>query len=206
MSQIKIPLSSARDASARSNTYRLLARLWQRELDAKLLEVLQDPSLSESFLAAGGVLPTNDADTVEQLAIDFCQLFVGPKNHLPPYQSVWESGQLDGEATVSMRQFCEVVHFEPADPASGMLLDHLGVQLDVMAHILQLVAESEGESLEHLLDIGRCYAVRHLLWPGELLTASASRATTDFYRCLPTLTRQFLELETVGLSEFSPPE
>ena len=87
-----------------------------------------------------------------------------------------------------------------------MLLDHLGVQLDVMAHILQLVAESEGESLEHLLDIGRCYAVRHLLWPGELLTASASRATTDFYRCLPTLTRQFLELETVGLSEFSPPE
>lgn len=195
MSEVTSSLMLTEQAAARSNIYRLLARLWQREVNTDLLRVLRTPALSEAFVAVGGVLPDDDSATIEQLAIDYCQLFVGPTNHLPPFQSVWEIGQLDGTRTVSMQQFCEIVGYDTNQLPSGMLLDHLGVQLDVMAHILQLVSECEHDHLEDLLELGRCYFFEHLLWTTDLLAAAEAQAATEFYRSLAMLTHQFLDSE-----------
>ena len=80
------------ESAARSGLYRLLGRLWLREMDQDALRELGRPPLCDSFVNAGGVLPTNDdLEMIEQLAVDYCQLFVGPAGHLPPVQSVWQT-------------------------------------------------------------------------------------------------------------------
>ena len=55
-------LNSTAETTARSATYRLLARLWLREVEAQLLRELQSPPLRDSFLEAG------DSPGTQQLA------------------------------------------------------------------------------------------------------------------------------------------
>ena len=103
---IQFLTSSAEEAAQRSAIYSLLARLWLREVDQQLAEQLNAPPLRDLFVEAGGVLPSGiGGGALEQLAADYCQLLVGPKNHLPPYQSVWQSGQFCGTPTESMARY-----------------------------------------------------------------------------------------------------
>ncbi len=188
----------ASQAVARSGTYRLLARLWLREVDRDLVRELRAPPLSHSFVEAGGVLPIGDDDlAIEQLAIDYCRLFVGPTDHLPPYQSVWQNGQFQGTTIASMETFIDVVGYDVDTLPSGIMRDHLGVQLDVMGHILSQFSTRESEPDLHDLrsDLALKFFTAHLRWANELLDAAAQRATSDFYRSTVTLTRGFLDLE-----------
>lgn len=87
---------------------------------------------------------------VEQLAIDYCQLFIGPADHLPPFQSVWQSGQFHGSTTASMREFVDPVGYEAT---AGIMLDHPGVQLGIMGHVLGQVPswQSDADRLHQVL-------------------------------------------------------
>ncbi len=186
------------DAAARSGTYRLLARLWLREVNRDFLRLLLTPPLRDSFIAVGGILPAADDDaTIEQLAIDYCQLLVGPANHLPPYQSVWQSGQFQGATTHSMQRFIDVTGYDTGALTSGIMLDHLGVQLDVMGHIVSQISTwpDTPESLTHALDVARSFFTTHLMWPNDLLNVAAQQATTGFYRSTILLTRDYLMSE-----------
>lgn len=190
--------TSSEETAARGCTYHLLARLWLREVDRSLLRELGSPSLRDSFLGAGGSLPVcDDIRTIEELEIDFCRLFVGPKNHLPPFQSVWQSGQFQSATTASMRSFIELVGYPIDRLPSGMMADHFGVQLDVMGHILQQFStwRSDPDGLEQVLELANAFFTGHLLWAAELLSATLGRAATEFYRSSALLTRDFLNSE-----------
>jgi TorA maturation chaperone TorD len=192
-------ISTSEDATARSGMYRLLARLWLGEADRGLVKELRTPPLREAFSQAGGILPPDDqGHTVEQLAIEYCRLFVGPMDHLPPYQSVWQSGQFHDAATASMEEFIEIVGYDTNALPRGMMFDHLGLQLDVMGHILdkRSVAPCDTELLRIILEIEQSFFASHLLWPAELLEAAARIATTGFYRSVIKMTRDFLNAET----------
>jgi len=181
------------DTTSRSGMYKILARLWLTEIDDKLWQELHTPSLSTSFTEAGGILfVENAAQSIEELAIDYCQLFIGPKNHLPPYQSVWQNGQLQGESTVSMREYIEVVGYETNLLPSGTMLDHLGVQLDVMSCILERIPLCHSEETEVVQGVAESFFARHLLWPGELFKNAMSCAHTEFYLSVIGMTRDFL--------------
>jgi len=198
MSRFAIATMSPEDASARSGVYRLLSRLWICELDLEWVQKLRAPPLCDSFSAAGGNLPTcDDEPTVEELAIDYCRLFIGPSGHLPPYQSVWQTGQFEGTAVASMQTFIDLVGYNREALPTGLSLDHLGVQLDLMSHILGHVAnwQSGANQLEQVLELAGSFFASHLRWPAELFQAATDRAKTDFYRSTITLTRQFLESE-----------
>lgn len=187
---------SAADNAARSGTYRLLARIWLREADQELIRELCAPPLCHSYEAAGGVLPAGDAATTcEQLAIDYCRLFIGPAEHLPPFQSVWQSGQFQGAATESMKSFVDVVGYDTDLLPAGMMLDHLGVQLDVMGHILNQISfwRTAPEGFDEVLQLARTFFARHLTWPADLLETAAIRARSDFYRSVVTMTGEFLD-------------
>ena len=189
---------SSDEAAALSGTYRLLARLWLREVDVAFLRELRSPPLCDSFAEVGGIVPAGDDDrTIEQLAIDHCRLFVGPTDHLPPYQSVWQSGQFQSTAAVSIKKFIEVVGYDTNALPSGMMLDHLGVQLDVMGHILGQFSAWQAVPNNHklLTELVHTFSTAHLLWTTELLEAASRRATTDFYRSVIMLTRAFLTAE-----------
>jgi len=192
---------SPETAAAQSGTYRLLARLWLREVDRDLLRELRSQPLSDAYLRAGGALPASDDDlALEELAIDYCRLFVGPRDHLPPYQSVWQSGQFQGASAASMKSFIEIVGYDLDQLPDGIMLDHLGVQLDVMAHILAQIStwQSDAAGFGQLLELADFFLTRHLRWPTELLQAARRRAATDFYRSAIMLTGNFLGPEMLG--------
>ena len=175
--------------------YRMLGRLWSREVDDSLLRALLSHPIRDSLVAAGLMLPASCTDVVrEELAVEYCRLFVGPSGHLPLFQSVWQSGRYNGPAVRSMEQFIEMMHYEPADYAAGLMVDHLGVQLDVAGHLLSQLASSEQalETVASTREIFSCYLSSHLLWSIDLLESAAHRATSGFYRSAVQLTRNFL--------------
>ena len=166
------------DLVALSGVYRLLGRLWLREVDQPLLNELASPPFASEF-------STNGAnESLQDLSIDYCQLFIGPKDHLPPYQSVWQTGQFQSSTVVSMTDFVEVVGYQPPDDA---MFDHLGIQLDVMAHICSTSTATE------TTEIFEAFFMRHLTWPTEFLQKAQTRAQTDFYRSVIRLTGEFLQ-------------
>ena len=134
---------------------------------------------------------------IEQLEVDYCQIFVGPKNHLPPFQSVWQTGQLSGKPIDSMRQLVDISGYDIDNSPTGTMLDHLGLQLDVMGHILAQLAMSSPES-DRWTDISRLanhFFATHLQWPKKLVATASTRATTDFYRSAILMTGGFLNSE-----------
>ena len=196
-SNTKLP-GAFEGASARSNTYNLIARHWLLEVDQDLLQRLLAPPLHGPFVQAGGILPSDACEqTVEQLAMEFCRLFIGPAGHLPPYQSVWETGQLQGTTIASMQRFINIAGYDCESMPGRAMLDHFGVQLAVMGHILEQVAHGQFDSaaIEAIQEFANSYLARHLRWPVELLIAASNQAKTDFYRSMIVITSEFLECE-----------
>lgn len=171
--------------------FRLLARIWSREIDQEFLDQLSADPLREAFLNVGGILPN---ESVDDLAIEYCLLFIGPAEHLPPYQSVWQTGQFQGETTTSMEQFVDVIGYDTSN-LDGMMLDHLGVQLDVMNWLEQNQAETplDSEKAVAIKQIHDEFFARHLAWPTKLIDAATEKTTSDFYRSVFQITRSFLE-------------
>ena len=198
MGQFSSTESTPDEIAALAGVYSLLARFWLREVDASLLEELHSPPLFDCFTQAGGILQVqDDAKTIEELAIDYCQLFVGPAGHLPPIQSVWQNGQLQGRAAASMKQWTEVIGYEIEVGAQATMLDHLGVQLDVMGRILRQSPVTRGKADRTSLpsQIAQTFFRQHLIWPARLLDVAIDRAQSKFYRSIIRMTRDFLESE-----------
>lgn len=199
MSQSTPAIVSSEEAVARRGMYGLLARLWLREVDRTFLQQLMDAPLRNAFTTAGGILPAGDDDTtIEQLAIDFCQLFVGPSGHHAPFQSVRQSGQFQNTATKSMSEYVEIVGFESGDLPVGVMLDHLGIQLVVMGRIVGEISISpeQGGDLDALSELARGFFSSHLRWPLQMLESACRQADTNFYRSVVAMTNEFLTSES----------
>ena len=168
--------------------YDLLAHFWLAEVTPEQLEVLNTPELKAALEELGASIPpAHSAEVVEQLAVDYCQLFIGPTGQLVPVQSVWESGQLQAEISDSCREFYKMLpEFEPQNP----LPDHLGNQLDFMACLFGRMAEAQ--DLEAASQLGAMFLEDHLDWVEPLTHAVQEKAETDFYRGVGRLTAEFL--------------
>ncbi len=170
----------------RAAIYRLLSAMWSDPPsadDLRAFALVQDESRPWAALREAVV-----GATADDLAVQFTQLFVGPKNHLPPLQSVWLEQQLEGESAASTRRYGEVLGIDNAS-------DHLGSQLQMMAIILD--AETPDPAIQS--ELAMCFFRDHLSWPAILLDAVAQRGDA-FYQSVSRLTRDFLESEAVILT------
>ena len=168
--------------------YELLSCLWLEELNAERLKALGSSELRQAIESLGGSVPAEaNAEMVETLAIDYCQLFIGPKDQLAPIQSVYKSGQFQSPTAASCNRFYEMVS---GYELKSTFPDHLGVQLGFMSFVLNQAAHSE--SREAYLEIGTQFNDKHLGWTADYLNAVEEKATTDFYRGLAIITRVFL--------------
>ncbi len=77
------------------------------------------------------------------------------------------------------------------------MLDHLGVQLDVMGHILGSVNDLDERSIPTIPaeEVARTFFVKHLSWPTPLIKAAKEQAESHFYRSMIQLTEDFLGSE-----------
>ena len=181
--------------SALAGFYHLLERLWLSEVDGPLLQELQQGSLES--LADELSIPISDAPqevTLENLAVAYCQLLIGPANHVPPYQSVWTKGQFQSAATTSMQAYLEVVGEEPGDSS---MIDHLGIQLRVMRHIISALALCDGDTQRYveLHAMATQFFHDHLTWPTKFLETAQQATASSFYQGLARVTTDFLEQE-----------
>ncbi len=171
-----------------SDLYALLSRLWLREVDQPLLNRMLDSQIAETLSVTQS---SCDDDSIEALAVEYCRLFIGPKNHLPPFQSVWQTGQLQSEVTDSVRSFAEAVGI--AETPNQEMPDHLGRQLEVMSQITKQLGNFESDEMKELATE---YFRRHLTWPKKLLAAAERQSKSDFYRAMIGLTSEVLSSET----------
>lgn len=135
------------------------------------------------------------SESLEQLAAEYCALFIGPKNALLPMQSVWQKTQLDSQSASSVEKFAELVGYVIPAPA---LWDHLGVQLDLMSHlVLATRSQKKRDDKDNVAEeVAAAFFERHLNWPAPLLLATSQRARLPLYRSLAEITQQFLEMES----------
>ena len=186
-------LTKQEELAATSNVYSLLGRLWLQELDGDLLAKLHSEPLKSAFQFDDSVQQSD----LDSLAAEYCELFVGPKNHFPPMQSVWLEGKLDSEVTASVRAFADAVNYQPSSDYPNTLIDHLGIELEIMGSIVGVLANlaPEDPQLDETQSFASEFFGRHLCWTEKLTEAASAKAHSSFYKSLLANTREFLALE-----------
>ncbi len=206
--------------AARAELYGLLSGAFARELtqDAwvRLCSDETRASLVELAVACGvgdeaGPLlqcltSSRDLDpgtTVEEMAVDYARLFIGPGPGLaPPYESVYTSperrfyGEALGDVTTWLRTEGVRVGDEFHAPA-----DHIAVELAIMQHLAlesaeQLAAGDAPEALAKRLK----FLDRHLRrWVPEWVVDVRAGAATAFYREAASLLDEYLQRDEAWL-------
>ena len=181
------------DLEGLAGFYRLLSRLWVAEIDEMWFEVLSEGSLAEAAEDLGLRLEGPPAEVIEQLAIEYCQLMIGPQGHVPPHQSVWSEGQFQGNPVVSMQQYLDVV----GEQIDSTMRDHLGVQLGVMGMVVDELSSSLEDDTRRndLMEMARSFFGDHVAWIEQFLVRAGESTESKFYGRLIAVTREFLAEE-----------
>lgn len=207
--------TDATAATGTSSIYFLLARLYKDVAPAELLSSLRDPQMmgvledldcafDQDFLA-----PEIDEDFVEKMAVDFTQLFIGPKDFICPYESMFHQrddddwGKLWGADTVRVKKFIESAGLEFASDYGG-IPDHLAVELEFMGAVTrkidEAIAAGNWKDALYFLKMKQLFFDDHLSqWVPAFSDKVIAKATTSLYRELTSVMRSFLQLEHEAL-------
>jgi TorA maturation chaperone TorD len=200
----------AKAAMARSQVYGFLAIAFRDEPKEPLIRAVKGPqwsvvladlgiSLGESFYRRA------DEELVEDLAVEFARLFLGPGEHITPHASVHKRNEtssglhLWGEETVRVKQFIEAAGLAYADEYRG-IPDHISVELEFLKKATEEEArawkEQRSEDAQTLRTMQREFHEKHLLsWVPGFCDKILERTTEDFYMAIAEITKVFLEAE-----------
>jgi TorA maturation chaperone TorD len=172
----------------------LLGSCWLKEMTEESLSALgesRSAELNEALRKLEWKIPqpaSSDArdEVIEELAIDYCRLLVGPKGHLSPVESVWVTDQFQSETVSAMQAFFDLL---PGYQPPSSLQDHIGVQLDYAGHLLVAAGNLQDPAA---FEPVAAFCGSRLGWIDGLLRGGKSRARTDFYRGLSTATERWV--------------
>jgi TorA maturation chaperone TorD len=175
-----------------------VARLLAAEVDVELYRHLignepdNDGSSSGHVFVEPELRALPEPQAIEELAIDYCRLFVGPMPLCPPYASA-RGGEtlLGGRARRRLEEFLTryelMVDMDAARVASS---DHVAVELSVLAHI-------HGGTLSENTDptvVAREFLRDHVLpWMPSYLEEVYGSAERALYRSVARLTAGALD-------------
>ncbi len=198
---------SARTARERSGLYGFLAEVFRAEPTAALLRRIRNGRLAETLTAAGAHLGDSlagrpEAALLEDLAVEYTRLFLGPGPHVQPYAAVYLDGEgasLCGPAAVWLRDFMERAGFALA-PEHRDLPDHVSVELEFMARMAErearAIERSDHETAAECRHIQKAFLDHHLgRWLPEFCGHAAEHAELTFYREMARLAGHFVESE-----------
>ena len=202
-------------ADHRSNIYGLLALIYRREVTPDLLCRVKDPRFLGVFTDLGvegieAFLQSSEEKLIEDLAVEYTRLFLGPGKHISPHESVHHQredgdwGTLWGAATVEVKKFIEAAGLEYESDYKGMP-DHVSVEFEFMAALARREAQvwSEGDEVvaRRCLDVQKKFLKEHLMkWIPDFCEKVIQQAELPFYYAVAELTRSFIEFEN---KEFS---
>jgi TorA maturation chaperone TorD len=204
-------------AGHRSNIYGFLAAVYRQELTSELLQQMQDHRFQEILSTLGmelsnGFFKKPEKELLENLAVEYAYLFLGPGKHISPHESVHHKrddgqwGQLWGATTAEVKKIIESSGLEYKSEYTGMP-DHISVELEFMQHVVQREAQAweakDNETALLCLKNEKKFVDEHLFsWIPDFCEKVIKTAESPFYREMARLTRSFIEFEKKELKEF----
>jgi len=203
-------------AGHRSSIYGFLAAIYRREMTSDLLKQLKDPSMLGVLSNLGlklnnGFLEKPEHQLLEDLAVEYARLFIGPGKHISPHESVHHKrddgqwGQLWGPTTAEVKKFIESTGLSYQSEYTG-LPDHISVELEFMQQVLQRQEQAweadDDETALLCLKNEKKFVDQHLFgWIPDFCEKVIEAAEMPFYREMARLTRSFMEFEKKELKE-----
>ena len=204
-------------AGHRSSIYGFLAAVYRQELTSELIQQMKDHRFQEVLSNLGvklnnGFFQNSEEELLENLAVEYARLFVGPGKHISPHESVHhkkegvQSGQLWGELTAEVKRIIESSGLAYKSEFTGMP-DHISVELEFMQHVVQREAQAweadDDKTAMICLKNEKEFVDEHLFgWIPDFCEKVIETADRPFYREMARLTRSFIEFEKKELKEF----
>ena len=148
-----------------------------------------------------------DAQLLEELAVEFTSLFLGPGGHISPHESVQveENGGYWGDATTAVRRFITATGIEYAKGYSG-IPDHISVELEFLGALArrEALAWERGNTVAagNCLAYQRDFLDEHLgRWVEKFCTRVVETAELSFYRDVARVTAEFVRSEISAVQE-----
>ncbi len=200
----------------KSTLYGLLAEVFRNEPDSALIEMIRVPAfleaLSETGVELGGdFVNGNVGELIEELAVEYTRLFLGPGRHISPHESVHHEltdgrkwGTLWGDSTMEVKEFIESSGLE-LRPDSNLIPDHISVEFEFMQLLTEheegAIRQSDKESLRACHGMQRHFLGKHISkWVPKFCSEVIVKAENPFYRQMAEFAKSFVEFEHGNLT------
>lgn len=187
----------------------LLARVHDREMDRQTLDALRAISFPRSLvlkledqrgqdafavlkLALQRLRNADDAQ-MDELAADYADIYLNHSIQASPFESVWldEEGLAMQQPMFQIREWYER-HGMAAKDWRIRSEDHIGLQLQFLAHLLSKAGKSNAP-LKTLSELARFLDEHPLRWIDEFSLRVVQRCGTAFYAGCAMLTASYLD-------------
>lgn len=198
------------NAYRRSDLYGLLSYVYSQEPSENFIDYLLNNSSLRLLLAEEEewdkkFWAQSPQKKYEELAVEYTHLFLGPKNHIPPFESLYnykegEARQIWGSATVEVKRVIESSGLSFKKDYEG-IPDHISIELEFMQKLVKKEAElwEEQDYDSHLFDtikLEKKFIDEHLGgWIPDFCQKVIKAAKLDFYRNFAELTKDFIKSE-----------
>lgn len=201
----------------RSSVYGFLALIFRTEVTENLLKQIKDTDMLSTLSDIGAgfdndFLQRPENELIEDLAVEYTRLFLGPGKHISPHESIYHErgdgdwGNLWGADTVAVKKFIETAGLEYRNEYTG-LPDHIGVELEFMGEVIKREAaarkDNDREGALYCLKIEKKFIDEHLAgWIPMFCDKVIEHAELSFYREIAKLTKSFLENEREEIGNY----
>jgi len=204
-------------ATQRSNIYGLLSLIYRTEVTEELVAHIKKPEFLSVLSDMGAELEDDflkgpEDKLIEDLAVEYTRLFLGPGKHISPHESIHHDtgdgdwGQFWGRSTVEIKKFVETSGLEFKSDYKG-LPDHISVELEFMQlaakREMQALEEKDNDGLLYCLKMEKMFIEEHLVeWVPIFCDKIISEAELSFYREIAKVTKNFMEFEKKEIEKY----
>lgn len=213
-------------AQVRGNVYSLLSQCFFQPSE-ELATSITKGSLNEALQGTVGMVEGEEVErelarikefgakcqerphqeVLKDMKVEYNRLFVGP-GHVaaPPYESVYKTRNADneigvvmGDAAIAVKRFYRQAGIELSDGFKD-LPDHIAVELQFMAHLCSLEAESQEDGKDSLNSMQAKFLTEHLgSWIADFSHAVCHSMHSDFYCSIARLAEVWVKFELDAL-------
>jgi len=197
------------EARYRSDIYGLLATVYGQEITSDLLGQIKTPQFLGALSVLGNegiddLMQKPESELLEDLAVEYSYLFLGPGKHISPHESVHHQredgqwGKLWGVSTVEVKRFIEATGLSYNEEFKG-LPDHISVEFEFMQQLTlreeKAWKEDPGQA-QACRQVEKRFIEEHLIcWVPSFCEKVIEETESLFYRAMAALTRSFIALE-----------
>jgi DMSO reductase family type II enzyme chaperone len=203
------PGEMKRFTQSRSQIYRLLAHVFAEEPQGSILRQLRSADTRQTLAAVGlefspAFLNAPEEKLLEDLAVEFTRLFLGPGRHLVPNESVQRgAGRFWGDHTVRVADFYARFGYQ-VDEKKNVLPDHLSVEFEFMGHLAAEEARrwdkrDEPGALAMRAAQGDFLREHLLVWAPGFCADVAAAAKESYFARFAEMARSVLESDSAQL-------